>query len=277
VAFVLQMTWVEKKEGTGRYDEPVVVQSYPLMEAFDLDANKVLHGEVWRLLTYAFLHSPGITHILFNMLFLWWFGSDVEDLYGPKEFLAIYLTSAVVGGVGFTLTEVAGLGDNVPCIGASGAVTAVLVICALHYPTRMILLFMLLPVPIWAFVVFQVGRDFLAFITHSSNGIAVTVHLGGAAFGYFYHQRQWRLLSLFAGFRGWQRQRSRPRLRVYHEDAPQPVSVAAPPSAPDVDEHLEAKMDAVLEKVKRSGMNSLTEGERQILVRASEVFKRRRT
>jgi len=64
------------------------------------------------------------------------------------------------------------------------------------------------------------------------------------------------------GFRGWQRQRSRPRLRVYHEEAPQPVSVAAPPQSGDVDEHLEAKMDAVLEKVKRSGMNSLTEGER---------------
>ena len=49
-----------------------------------------------RLLSYAFLHDPGdIFHILFNMLFLWWFGSDVEDLYGPREFLSFYLTAAL--------------------------------------------------------------------------------------------------------------------------------------------------------------------------------------
>src|SRR5262245_21570323 len=54
----------------------------PFTEALWLDVPKVLDGQVWRLLTYAFLHDTGgILHILFNMLFLWWFGSDVEDLY----------------------------------------------------------------------------------------------------------------------------------------------------------------------------------------------------
>src|SRR5437899_2781684 len=57
-----------------------------------LDPTKVMQGQVWRLLTFAFLHAPDtLVHILFNMLFLWWFGSDVEQLYGRKEFLAIYL------------------------------------------------------------------------------------------------------------------------------------------------------------------------------------------
>jgi membrane associated rhomboid family serine protease len=58
-----------------------------------LDAEAVLHGQVWRVLTYAFLHqtSAGLPwHIIINMLFLWWFGSDVEDMYGSREFLAIY-------------------------------------------------------------------------------------------------------------------------------------------------------------------------------------------
>ena len=46
-----------------------------------LDTAKVVDGQVWRLLTFAFLHDPNsISHILFNMLFLWWFGSDVEQL-----------------------------------------------------------------------------------------------------------------------------------------------------------------------------------------------------
>ena len=67
----------------------------PFTQAFGLDVPHMLQGQVWRLLTYAFLHDPDhILHILFNMLFLWWFGSDVEDLYGPREFLAFYLTAS---------------------------------------------------------------------------------------------------------------------------------------------------------------------------------------
>src|ERR1043166_3951463 len=66
-----------------------------------LDVHKVLDGQVWRLVTYSFLHSTEglFLHIVFNMLFLWWFGSDVEQLYGSKEFVAIYLVSAFLGGV----------------------------------------------------------------------------------------------------------------------------------------------------------------------------------
>src|SRR5437870_1573047 len=74
----------------------------PFTEALLLDVPDVLHGQFWRVLTYAFLHSEqNVYHILFNMLFLWWFGSDVEDLYGPREFLTFYLVSAVAGGLAF--------------------------------------------------------------------------------------------------------------------------------------------------------------------------------
>src|SRR5262245_15141461 len=61
---------------------------------FLLDTDRVLHGEVWRLLTYAFVHElpqgSGWTHIFFNLLFLWWFGSDVETIYGTREFAWFY-------------------------------------------------------------------------------------------------------------------------------------------------------------------------------------------
>ena len=84
----------------------------------------------------------------------------------------------------------------------------------------------------------------------------------------------------------WQRQiqrpRARPRLRVYHEEASQaapPVAVVEAPAATshDVDEQLEAKLDAVLEKVARFGQESLTDVERQLLLRASELYRKRRT
>lgn len=245
---------------------------------FWVQPSAVWSGEVWRLLTYAFLHAPGgfPWHILFNMLFLWWFGRDMEDLYGSREFLAFYLVSAFLGGTAFAGWETFTHQNN-PCIGASGAVTAVMVLCALHYPRRQIWIWGLLPVSIWLFVVFEVGMDFLTFMGGVRTTTAVTVHLAGAAFGFLYYQGHWRLLKLWPNLRLWQQQRARPNLRVYREEpeeAPAPRAAAAP-HAPD--DQLEAKVDAVLEKVARAGQGSLTEAERQILVRASEVYRRRRT
>src|SRR4051794_31263524 len=77
-AFVIQMATTQ--HAYVRDEDGVIVgvrQSSPFTDALELNAPAVLHGEVWRLLTYAFLHG-GMMHILFNMLFLWWFGSDVE-------------------------------------------------------------------------------------------------------------------------------------------------------------------------------------------------------
>src|SRR5690242_18936857 len=69
---------------------------------FDLDTNAVLRAEVWSLLTYAFLHSPdSFWHIFWHMALLWWFGSDVEQIYGPRESLAFYLTAVHIGGLAF--------------------------------------------------------------------------------------------------------------------------------------------------------------------------------
>jgi membrane associated rhomboid family serine protease len=250
-------------------------------EALWLDPSAVLHGQVWRLLTYSFLHA-GILHILFNMLFLWWFGNEVEDLYGPKEFLAYYLISAVLGGIAFQLWALRD--PHAVCLGASGAVTAVMVLYALHYPSR-IMYFWFIPMPVWMFVAIQVGMDVFGFLgsmkgVHSTT--AVTVHLAGAAFGFAYYKLHWRVLNWLPDLSSWRRNQARRRtkLRVYREEEPvrTPVAVAAPPqSSVDLDEQLEAKLDAVLQKVSQSGRDSLTESERQILVRASEIYKKRRS
>jgi membrane associated rhomboid family serine protease len=252
----------------------------PFTDALILDADKVLHGQVWRLLSHAFLHAPSMgglpMHILFNMLFLWWFGSDVEDLYGPKEFVAFYLTAAVFGGIAYVLAWKAGLQPGKIALGASGAVTAVLVLCAIHYPTRIIYMFWFMPVPIWLFVIFQVAQDTLGLLSHSTGGVGVSAHLGGAAFGFIYHQRHWRLLNVWNVLSGTPRQLFRPKLRIYREEPRKPVSVGSHPAG-DGDEQLEAKLDAILEKVARHGKSSLTESENQLLMRASEIYKRRRT
>ncbi len=252
-------------------------------DAFVLDRESVLHGQIWRLLTYAFLHSTGgVWHILFNMLLLWWFGTDVEDLYGPREFLAIYLVSALVGGVFYVLTPLVGLGSTLPCLGASGAVTAVLVLCAMHFPKRVIYVMMFLPVPIWMFVVFQVAQDTFHLLGNSPTSTAVAVHLGGAAFAFAYYKLQWRLSDVLPRVQAWRKRRSQPRLRVYREadeNRPTPVGVTAappPPAGRPDDEQLEAKMDAVLEKISRFGKENLTDSDKEVLRLAAERIKRRR-
>jgi hypothetical protein len=151
-----------------------------------------------------------------------------------------------------------------------------MVLCAIHYPTRTILLFWFVPVQIWLLVVLYVAYDAFQFVSQAETQTAVTVHLAGAGFAFLYYKANWRLVPMWNSVLAWPRQLVRPKLRIYREEPRQPVSVSAP-SAGNVDEQLEAKLDAVLEKVARHGKQSLTETENQILMRASEIYKRRRS
>jgi membrane associated rhomboid family serine protease len=261
----------------------------PVTEWLILWPRQVLNGEVWRLLTYAFLHEPrNIWHIVFNMLFLWWLGGEVETIYGWKEFLTFYLVAALLGGLAFQAYAMAAGSPvqafranlDIKCLGASGAVTAVMVLFACHFPNRIIYVFFLIRMPIWAFVALSVAADALYFMNGQPTTTAVVVHLAGAAFGFTYYKLQWRLSPAWTWVLTHRTRKARPRLRVYsggEEATPEAVRVAAPPASSNVDEQLEAKLDAVLEKVARSGQSSLSESEREILFRASEIYKKRRT
>ncbi len=250
----------------------------PVTSYLLLDAADVFHGQVWRLLTYGFLHDPRtLWHIFFNMLFLWMFGSDLEQLYGRGEFLAFYLAAVLAGGWAYI---VQGLlrGVNYQCLGASGAITAILVLYAFHFPTRTILLFFVLPVPVWALAVFQVVQDSFFVLANRDTGVAFAVHLGGAAFAAAYYLGQWRLLGVWEHLRSWKIRRSRPRLRVFQPPDSEPAErrLDSPLTLSQMDEQLEAKVDVVLEKVAKFGQDSLSESERQILMRASEIYRKRR-
>jgi membrane associated rhomboid family serine protease len=260
-------------------------------DLFILDVAKVFDGQVWRLLTYAFLHDPtSLWHIFWNMLLLYFFGRELEDLYGSREFLAFYLVAAVLGGLAFLAQQFVIAQQAVEpflrdraiyarCLGASGAVTAAMVLYACHFPRQVILLFGILPLPVWLIVGFYVLRDVFGFLGGQHGNVAVTVHLAGAAFGFLYHYFQWRILYLLPSFptQLGQRRRARPNLRVYREDeAPRPAPVAAPASA-EPDEQFEARVDALLQKIQQFGKSSLTDSEREFMDRASEVYKRRRS
>jgi len=297
--------------------DPYTISLGWFTDALALDVRQVLHGQIWRLLTYAFLHDPGtIWHILINLLFLWWFGSDVEDLYGPREFLTFYLSASLAAGLLFSFSSLVWMLNRhaLPCLGASGGVIAVMTLCAFHYPRRIIWLFFLIPVRLPLFLlVFLVG-DAWVFLNRYESSTAVAAHLGGALFAAAYYLLHIRLLDWlppFGDWRQWQKQwqnwRRRllgPRLRLYVDNnaaqkgnvpKPHPSSTTTARShaevskeafetsqpsthiAPVVDEHLEAKIDAILEKISRVGKENLSESEREFLLRASEILRRRRT
>jgi membrane associated rhomboid family serine protease len=276
-----------------------------LQQWLTLDVDKLFAGQVWRLLTYSFMHA-GVWHLAGNMLFLWWFGRQVEDDLGPREYLIFYLVSAVLAGIAFVGIDLLVVNTRLSpvsgaVVGASGAVMAVLLVAACTNPRQTIYLFFLVPVPIWLLIVVYLLIDAHGLLQllqgGGSGGVAVACHLGGAAFGFLYHRNHWRL----SGLTNWLRLpgRARPRLRLYREEEialpPRPaptgprlpaqqaasssVTESAAPgrTVPRLeDEHLEAKVDDILAKVSRVGVEGLTDHERQTLLRASEAIKRRR-
>jgi membrane associated rhomboid family serine protease len=262
LVFIVQLVTVEWRPGYG-----------PFTSAFWLDVRAVWQGEVWRLLTYGFLHTPGSPfHILFNMLLLWWLGRDIEEIYGPREFLTIYLVTVVLGGVAFTLTHPGGG----YCLGASGAVMMVMVLAALHFPNRIMLVMFVLPAPIWLLALLYVGIDAFYFLTRVDNGVAVGVHLAGAAFAYLYYKMEWHLSGWMKGWSFRNLFRSRPKLKIYKEQPERPASRPVPAEV-DADEQIKAEMDVVLARMSEVGKENLTEEELQILQRASEVLRKRQS
>lgn len=140
--------------------------------------------EIWQLLTYGFLHG-GLTHLLFNMLALYMFGSEIERLLGARRFLGYYLACIV----GAAITQLLVLNvmniPPVPTVGASGGIFGLLLAFGLAYPHRTIMLvFPPIPMPAWAFVTLYGLLELYLGVTGSGQGIAHFAHLGGMMAGY---------------------------------------------------------------------------------------------
>jgi membrane associated rhomboid family serine protease len=255
----------------------------------DFHLPAILDGQVWRLITPHFLHG-GLWHIAFNMLILYWVGRELEGIYGPREFLAFYLTTALIVSAGKVVLGLADLTNpETHSLGASGPVTAAFIVFACHFPYRTILLFFIIPCPAWLLAVGIVVIDFLGFVGGGRPGIGYSAHLLGAAFAYAYFRFHWRVTGWLDWLTGWvprsgRRRAPTPRLYVESDEPGEAVGAragGAPATAEgrtarNVDEQLEAKLDHVLEKVSRHGRESLTPEEREILLRASEIYKRKR-
>lgn len=145
---------------------------------------------VWQLVTYMFLHG-GLFHILFNMLALWMFGTELERVWGTRYFLKFYFVSGIGAGaltVLFSLLpfEVAQQLQYAIVIGASGAIYALLLAYGLYFPDRPIYMYFVFPIPAKIFVIIMGAIAFYSSMVETGGGVANATHLGGLVVGYLY-------------------------------------------------------------------------------------------
>jgi membrane associated rhomboid family serine protease len=243
----------------------------------DLDPARVIrHFEVWRMLTYAFCHSPGdLWHLAGNMWFLWITGSQVEPIYGPREFLRFYLTGALLSAVGFLAFGIA-VGHDNRSLGASGAVMAVAMLCALYYPSMKILLMFVLPIELRWLVVGYIIFDMYPVLLELGgsrvfDGIGHSAHLAGLAYGYLYKRFDLRYSRLLAG---WSWPRWKRLVKTTTRRRPENVRLYEPPAEAAATADMKLRVDEILAKISAHGEASLTEEERNFMKEASRRYKK---
>jgi len=257
----------------------------PLQTYGSFQGSAILAGEVWRLLTTNFVqHNQAFFSVLFGMLFLYWAGNELETAnYGTKRFFYFY----VIAGIVISLAKLVAVllldgqaGDFSG--GSSLPVLAVLVLFACHYPHRTILLFFIIPMPIWLLASLIVGFATLSLYGRGENLDLVGVW-SAAAFAYSYYRTR--------GFSSWDflyRRPGKPQNNYTGWDNIPTFPVAPSPSrvnsasetgsnTSNSEDNIDFQLDEVLAKVARTGRESLSQEELALLMRASEIYKRRRS
>lgn len=224
----------------------------------------------WTVLTSAFSHQ-GLWHLLWNMLYLHWFGPDLEQVYGRRNFLLLYLHGAVVASLAHVAWE-RGWGRDVPALGASGAVMAVVVVTALFFPQRTILFMMFIPVPLWLLACFKLLGD-LTGLASGGAGVAHAGHLGGAAAGFLFKALDLRLFASPGQLEDDDGPRWPGLGALLRRLWPRRAAVVAR-EGPRVDADTALQVDELLRKIGRDGMSSLTPEELAFLHAASERYRR---
>ena len=204
-------------------------------------------NRLYQVVTYMFLHSTGhLFHLLFNMLILWMFGTEIERAWGTRSFARYYFLAGLSGAL---LTLVIFPGQPVPTIGASGALYGVLIAYWLMFPDRTLYIWMILPVKVkWAIP----GLFVLSFL-FSGGGVAHMAHLGGALYGLVWLKIDWVRFGAGRWIRNLRYERQKTKLKRNREKA----------------QDVMKRVDAILDKINDVGMENLTDEERRFLNDAS--------
>ena len=260
---------------------------------------------LWQLVTYLFLHA-NLTHIFFNMFALWMFGVVIENVWGGKKFLFYYIFCGIGAGLTQELAQLgsfyvtiasqtpdvsfgelmmighqyAGQLNGWTTIGASGAVYAILLAFGMTFPNERIFIFPL-PVPIKAkwFVLGYVAIELFMAMQSSGDNVAHTAHLGGMLFGFLlirywnkHPDSRYNRSSGQVFFDNLKRSFDRRK-----GNAPQGTATEERGGSREDDWNYNARkkarqdeIDAILDKIRKSGYDSLTKDEKKRLFEASK-------
>lgn len=221
----------------------------------------------WTLFTYSFFHSPDdLFHLISNMLFLYYFGQFFLYYFSEKTFLNVYIMGAISGGIFFLLLTHWFPIPNTSrsLLGASASIYAIMTMVIAYQPNQTIRLFGLISVKLWHIAVFFVILNLIQ-LNHKINEGGIWSHLGGVFIGYFY-LRQFnrgdkigqvlnRIMSLF-----------RRTFTAYSSHSVKKQHV------PKTDEEFNSKkkknqekINKILDKISKSGYESLTKDEKSFL------------
>ena len=143
----------------------------------------------WQILSYSFLHGS-FEHLFFNMLGLWMFGGELEQVWGRKRFLVFYFASVIAAALTQLLVNFL-LGSGAPTVGASGGLFGLLLAFAMIFPNRIILLFFVLPMKAKWLVTLYGAIELYQGVYVLNSGVAHFAHLGGMLGGLL-TLRYWR-------------------------------------------------------------------------------------
>lgn len=214
----------------------------------------------WTPVTYMFMHAD-IWHILFNMLWLYWFGQIFEEFLGKKRTIGLYLLGGLAGGILFVvafnlLPLFSYIKHTGTVVGASASVMAIVVAAATIAPNYSISLMFIGQIKIKWIALFYVVVDFLS--TTGPNAGGQIAHLGGALIGFIYVKQLQRGNDWIQGLSGLFKRK--PKLKVVSTNRDKNLVVKP----------RQEEIDAILDKISQNGYDSLNKHEKEILFRASK-------
>ena len=262
------------------------------------------HFHLYQFITYQFLHS-GFTHLFFNMFALWMFGCVIENVWGARKFIFYYIFCGIGAGIcqeivqfvefyftvasqfpGSTMADAITIMQNsnlngAITIGASGAVYAILLAFGMTFPNERIFIFPL-PVPIKAkwFVCIYAAIELVSAMSAAGDGVAHMAHLGGMLFGFLlivywrkHPDSHFDLGSSRQFFERWGDRSSRNRKDSRYSNNSREYGYG-PTREDDMTYNARKKarqkeVDQILDKIRKSGYDSLTKDEKQRLFEAS--------
>lgn len=250
---------------------PLGLESWALLRP----EQALLQGRIWQLVSYAFLHQ-NLLHLLFNLLGLWVFGTELERLWGARA-LGLYLAVCAMGaGLAHSLLDPWLHGTPVGVMGASGAVYGLMAAYGLIYRERRLLLLGIVPVRAGVLALAFGAFALFSGVVQSADGVAHFAHLGGMLSGLalLFARPAWERLRLWRH----RRRMLRHLRRVPGRSAPAPTPREPRPTlGPDANEAaIEERLDALLGKVSREGLQALDRRERAFLDEASAWLRARR-